>query len=233
MRLLAVLIAAVIVPLAGNAQTTGQADPTADDSARTSITIFKYRGVDPTNSSGAQFDAFRGLIEQKFENLSNHFESKLEQGADANIFKYIKRISIQHNEQVISGNNQVVLAWMQTEVDVLQVLQGTIVVPAEGNTSLITRAHFAEDPEGEKNHVFSINLQLTAEEFANSRDSHSLVILYSIATEAKRLGVDRSQISVIVAFALDTIADLERRNGSLDVGMLKIKDAWLEFNNAL
>ena len=43
----------------------------------------------------------------------------------------------------------------------------------------------------------------------------------------------RDEIAIIMGEAINAIADLENRPGALQGGMLAIKEAWMEFKNAL
>jgi hypothetical protein len=235
MRLFKILILSLVVPLTGSAAFASNHDIGASvNNPRKSITIFRYRGVQPETNSSVQFDSFVGLIEYKFANLRDHFANELDRGTESKVVEYIDTISIIKNEEhEPPSSNSLIRDWMQTETELLQVLRGTMFTTPEGGANLMTRSHFVEDPAQGKLRNFSINLRLTEDEYANTRDSHSLVILYSIAIEAKRLGIERSQIAVIVAYALNAIADLERRSGPLQGELLEIKNAWQEFKNAL
>lgn len=235
MRLLSFLILFLLIPLAGSGVNASNHDtgPTSNE-PRTSITIFRYRGVIPETNSSVTFGMFVGLIEHKFAGLRDYFASELDQGIESNVVKFIDTISIVENvDEEPPSSNSLVRDWMQTEIHLLQVLRGTMYTSPQGEANLKTRSHFVEDTANGRLRNFSINLKLTEDEYANTRDSHSLVILYSIASELKRMGVEHSQIAVIVAYALNAIADLERRSGPLQGEMLTIKNAWQEFKNAL
>ncbi|MDH3387003.1 MAG: hypothetical protein OEN02_03785 [Gammaproteobacteria bacterium] len=233
--MLTILIVSLLAQLAGGAVNASNHDiGSSNKDPRKLITIFRYRGVEPDTNSSVQFGMFVGLIEQKFANLREHFVKEIDQGAESSVVKYIDTISIKPNKEgELPGSNSLVRDWMLAEIDLLQVLRGTMFTTPQGDANLMTRSHFVEDPVQGNLRNFSIRLKLTEDEYANTRDSHSLVILYSIATEAKRMGVEPSQIAVIVSYALNSIADLERRSGPLQGEMLEIKNAWQEFKNAL
>lgn len=229
MRLSPLLILGVLLAT----QVVEHRSAVAETEFRNSIALFRYRGA--SGDAARPFDAFRGLIEHKIENLRDHVESALAQDAnDSKLVDYMGRLFVRYIDEDNLRNDSQAYNWMQVEVDVLQVLRGTIMPNSNQDGFMIfTRCLFIEDPSHDRRRDFKINLALTPEEFANTKDSHSLVILYSVAIEARRLGVEREEIAPIVAEALNAIADLERRTGTLQGDMQEIKEAWQEFKNAL
>jgi hypothetical protein len=238
MRLLSflILLLAAVGPNSPKAQTPETLAAPGVGSTRTSIALFRYRGAVSGTESGAQFDAFRGLIEQKIENLRESVGSALITGGPVDVSDYISHLFVRYVDQDDFQGNSQIYDWIWNERSVLEVFRGTILHTPRGEFILNTRCHLIEDSaqaNASSLKVFSIELALTPEEFANARDSHSLIMLYSIASEVRRLGMPRDKVAVIVGEALNTLADLERRQGALPEGMLAIKQAWLEFKDAL
>ncbi|WP_259780315.1 hypothetical protein [Aestuariispira ectoiniformans] len=192
---------------------------------RTSIALFRYRGAVPGSPAGAGFDAFRGLIEQKIENLRFRLETEIGTSANgANDLDYMNNLYVDFRQEDSFHGPAEVENWMRNEHKVLETMRGTVLPTGDG-FYFTTRLHVIADPPSGRMRVFSLDLALTPAEFANTRDSHSLVILYSIAVEAHRLGLSRDKIAIMIGEAFNALADLERRQGQLSGNILEIKDA--------
>jgi len=73
--------------------------------------------------------------------------------------------------------------------------------------------------------VVKITLPVSSGEFGNTQDSHSLVILYALAMDAKRQGFNKSHIARFLTAANNKLADIKRRGGALGDDLAELEKA--------
>jgi hypothetical protein len=73
------------------------------------------------------------------------------------------------------------------------------------------------------NDVITVTLPIKIGEFANTKDSHTLVILYALAMDAKQQNLNSSHIALFLKAAKNKIADIKRRMGSLSGDLLELE----------
>lgn len=185
---------------------------------RDEIALFQYDGVIPDHSTAAKFGVFRGILKDKLLNIRR----EVSQDADLD-FGYLDRIHIRFmNEDLFSGQDNI-KKWMKSQATVLGIFRGTIL--SDDNVTYVVRSNFHLGDL--KNHypddVIKIQLPVKSSEFGNTKDSHTLVILYALAMDAKRLGYHKHHIAVLLKSANDTLADIMRRDASLsgDLALLQ------------
>lgn len=187
------------------------------------IALFRYRGATEDHDSGAKFDVFRGLIEQKIDNLRN----QILQGAmsEEGGLRYIENVHLQFHGEDSFGTVSNVRRWLANEGNVLNAMRGTIVSDDGTNYIVYSRFHLAEASTDLSADIVTLSLPIKAEEFANTRDTHTLVILYALAMDAKRMGLSTDSIAVLLGAATNVIADLERRAAGLNPDLDRLEKA--------
>ena len=111
-------------------------------------------------------------------------------------------------------------------------MNGTILRNRDGLYDIITTSHFLEQPGTAMLRTFSATLTLSQEEFANTRDMHTITLLYAIASEALRIGASHDKVAQMIGYGEDVIADLERRGGVPETDIQPLKNSWLALKNA-
>ncbi|MEA1934194.1 MAG: hypothetical protein U9N60_07175, partial [Thermodesulfobacteriota bacterium] len=118
--------------------------------------------------------------------------------------------------------------WLENQASVLCLLRGTIV--SDDNVTYLVKSNFHL---GELKGLFpydvvKITLPVSSSEFGNTQDSHSLVILYALAMDAKRLGHDKSHIARFLTSANNKLADIKRRGGVLGGDLIHLETALMQ-----
>lgn len=185
------------------------------------IALFKYQGAVEGQTSFAKFENFRGILEDKVLSLQNEvFRSTPPQ--DKNL-EYLKKIHIGYrNQDRFSGQDEV-NKWMKNESNVLILLKGTII--SDDNINYIVRSHvyLGDLKEYAATDVVTLNLPVKISEFGNTRDSHTCILLYALAMDAKRQGYPKEHVALFLKTAKNRMADLKRRTGKLSPGLVALE----------
>jgi len=189
---------------------------------RGEIALFKYHGALPNQPGAAQFDVFQGLIDQKIDRLRNQLESASVTKASPGL---VPDVHLKYRGEDSFEEASGVALWLKNEGSVLNVMRGTIVADQDANYSVHTRFYLADRTDYLPLDVVSVQLPIKDTEFANTADSHTLVILYALAMDAKRLKRPPAQVAVFLSAAENTIADLEGRSGKLTGDLASLKAA--------
>ena len=175
---------------------------------KSEVVIFQYAGVVEGSVSSEKFGSFRGILEDKISSLKREVLQGNTQG-----FDYLEDVRVnfrkQDNFTTIEGVNQ----WMKNEASVLCLLRGTIISDDNVTYMVKSNIHLGELKGKYRHDVLRITLPINSKEFGNTRDSHSVVILYALAMDAKRLGYDKSHIARFLNAANNKLADIKRRGG--------------------
>lgn len=199
-------------------------------SPKSEIAIFRYKGAKPNTEAANRFDIFRECIEQKIIN----FKKELSQDTDPNVLDKFNEISlILKGDEDKFKNNKEINEWLKSQPKVLNLLRGAITSDDGKTFKVFSRFYLGELKGYLKNDIVIVDLPLTGEEFANTKDSHTVVILYSLAMEAKLLGFPKNEIAIILKAAENKISDLERRRNILDGDLLDLKRAITNASNEL
>jgi hypothetical protein len=197
--------------------------PGAPRQPRVEVALFKYHGAVSGHDSGVKFDVFRGLVEQKIANLRN--EVLQDRESRSNALGNLSDVHLNYRGDDLFGVPSDVARWLHNETRVLNVMRGSIVSDDGRNYIVVSRFHLTGPAESGALHTVTVTLPVKSAEFANTRDTHTLVILYALAMEARRAGRLPDEIALFLAAARNIIADLERRSGALTGDLSQIKAA--------
>ncbi|MCK5322577.1 MAG: hypothetical protein KAJ45_00480 [Desulfobulbaceae bacterium] len=192
------------------------------------VALFQYEGVGEGGLSSAKFGVFRGILKDKISNLKR----EVLQG-DAHGFDYLEDVYVNFRNKDTFTKPEGINRWLKNQVSVLCLLRGTIV--SDDNVTYLVKSNFHL---GELKGLFpydvvKITLPVSSSEFGNTQDSHSLVILYALAMDAKRLGHDKSHIARFLTSANNKLADIKRRGGVLSGDLIHLETALMQATNEL
>lgn len=187
---------------------------------KSEVAVFQYAGSVEGDASGEKFSVFRGILDDKI----SHLKREVLQG-DALALAYLNDVHISYRDKDNFTTTEGINRWLKNQASVLCVLRGTII--SDDNVTYIVksniylgelRGHFPYDS-------LKISLPISSREFGNNRDSHSVVILYALAMDAKRLGYDKSHIARFLTVANNKLADIKRRGGQAATDLAALENA--------
>ncbi|QRM55744.1 hypothetical protein F3Y30_15315 [Sinorhizobium sp. BG8] len=185
--------------LAGIATATGPARLGAAE-----IALFDYRG------DRTQFDILRGVLDQRVANLAAQvFDGTAPMPADGSHLSSFKITA--YGADTLANPNQAI-RWIDNHGDIVSVLQGTIFPGSGPEFTAFSRFTLAGEIPNGNPQVVTIEALIGPQEFANNRDSHTLMILYCLAKDAKRRGLSPDYISALLKTAKGLLDDIARRS---------------------
>ena len=192
----------------------------ASAAPKNEVALFEYEGVVEGDVSSAKFGVFRGILKDKISNLKR----EVLQG-DVQGFEYLEDVYVNFRAKDTFTKTEGINRWLKNQTSVLCLLRGTIL--SDDNVTYLVKSslHLGELKGSFPYDVVKITLPVSSSEFGNTQDSHSLVILYALAMDAKRLGQDKSHIARFLTAANNKLADLKRRRGSLSGDLLLLETA--------
>lgn len=179
---------------------------------RTEVSLFKYRGAQEGQLSGVKFEVFRGILDRKILKIRREI---LQTATLSEDLLYLKEVRIDYRNEDTFETEGDVENWMKLQARTLGVLRGSIVSDDDNTYVVFSEFHLRIPQSFLPYNVITVQLPVKSSEFANSKDSHSVVILYALALDAKRIGMDGDQIVNFLRVATNKIADIKRRSGSL------------------
>jgi hypothetical protein len=191
------------------------------------VAIFQYKGANSPLSKD-KYETFQQIIEDKIDNLKREvFQSDLQAPA------YLQDIEIMVHEQDTFTRRSGIKRWLKNQSSVLCLLRGAIV--SDDNVTYMVKSnfHLGELTEYFPHDVVKIDLPVVKSEHANTKDSHSLVLLYALAMDAKRVGSDSHHIARFLTSALNKLADMKRRSGQLKGDLATLEQAIIKAANDL
>jgi hypothetical protein len=174
---------------------------------RLGVFLFKY---DPCDR---EFAEFKTMLASKLRVLQDKFISK------DNRYGYIAKLTLVHEEKPFpASRDEVDRYWRKTRS--LQLLRGLC---KKGDDDVYT-AHsqvFLGNLCGSLDTTVRVDFKIHVEEFSTTKDMHSVLVLYSLAQEAKARGRDKDLIISYLSEALKIAAQI----GNQDATLLSIESA--------
>jgi len=197
-------------------------------SPKNEVALFQYEGVSEGALSSAKFGVFRGILKDKISNLKR----EMLQG-ETHGFDYLEDVYVNYRNKDTFTRPEGINRWLKNQASVLCLLRGTIV--SDDNITYLVKSnfHLGELKGAFPYDVVKITLPVISSEFGNTQDSHSLVILYALAMDAKRLGQDKSTIARFLTAANNKMADIKRRSGALSGDLADLERALMEATSEL
>lgn len=200
----------------------------ASKNPKKEVAIFKYEGVIEGDTSSVKFSAFRGILEDKITNLKREVLH-----GDVNEYSYLDQIHITFRDKDNFSTPESINKWLKNQISVLCLLRGTII--SDDNVTYLVKSnfHLGELKGYFPYDVVQITLPVSSSEFGNTQDSHSLVILYALAMDARRQGYDKSHIARFLTVANNKLADIKRRRGHISDDLVDMEKAIAKATNEL
>jgi hypothetical protein len=184
--------------------------------AKREVVIYQYDGV-AEGVTKAKFGMFRGILKNKLTQMSREFPAEFQE------LENVKQLYPNYQARTTSMSPEGIQLWLKNQTSVLCLLTGTILSEDGQNYLVVSNFYLGELKEYLPYDPIIIPLPIKISEFSNIRDSHSLVIFYALAMDAKRQGFDKHLIARFLARAKNNLADIAGRSDRLsaDLGLLK------------
>jgi hypothetical protein len=182
---------------------------------RLRVSLLKY------GPCGQHFEQFASLLNSKITVLPSMLIRKDGRSGYTAGLKLVKEEQLS-NLSLLEANQY----WQTTRS--LQLLQGTCV--SKGNDVYVISLVFLGDLHGPLNEAIRIEFKVDPNEYGETRDIHSLLILYSLAKEAQLRGVSKDLIIAYLSEALGIASQIKSNN---QPGLPSIRAAILSMLNEL
>lgn len=198
------------------------------------IALFKYQGAVQGQKADEKFSNFHGILEVKLLNLKKEVVQTWLGRRDASErLDYLNKISIRFKGIDSFSKPEDIYKWMKNESDVLTLLRGSIISDDNVTYKVYSNFYLGDLKEYLPYDVITVSLPIMSSEFANTKDSHTLVFLYALAMDAKRLGSAKDHIALFLKAASNRIADIKRRQGNLSRDLGEIEKAIMKATTEL
>lgn len=198
-----VLLAAIVLP--------------ADAAPKIEVALFKYKGASGS-ISGEKFEMFQGIIKDK---IHSYRRDIMQWNSDS--LSHLKGFRVTLHEKDTFTTNSGINDWMTNQA-ILCLLRGTIVSDDNKTYQVKSDIHLGELKGFLSDDIVSISLPVSIAEHENTQDSHSLVIFYALAMDAKRMGYDESYMRLLEK-AKDILANIKINKDKLEGSLAALEDA--------
>lgn len=202
---------AVVVMLAA-APAALACDPAIDPlGPRAKVYLFDYGGAESADARD-RHSQFQAAMLDKAERWGEEL-SRLGVGAD-----YLEQLQvIKAGKDALAGKPALVGRYWK-DSHALQLMSG-IVDGSSGQYSVRSRMYLGELRGGLESSSLIVAMPITASQFGNVMDSHSIVTFYALAVDAERRHCDRAVAIALLNSLNEKVSDLRRRGGALDPGV--------------
>ncbi|MCP4672426.1 MAG: hypothetical protein GY857_14105 [Desulfobacula sp.] len=195
--------------------------------SKNKVVIFEYDGISKGDTSDTKFSVFKGILKDKISDLERYILHD-----ETHSIKDSQKIYVNYMNEDTFTTKDGVLRWLKNQSSVLCLLRGTIV--SDDNVHYIVKSHFyLGELKGDFPYdVIKISLPVSSKELGNTQDSHSIVILYALAMESRRIGMSNSKIAKVLFPAIDKLADIKRRGG-LSHDLVKLESVLMQIQQEM
>jgi hypothetical protein len=169
------------------------------------VVIYQYEGV-AEGVTKAKFGMFRGILKNKLNRMKRELPEQ---------FDHIEELQPKFQDRPTSMSADRIQLWLKNQASVLCLLTGTIFSEDGKNYLVISNFYLGELKEHIPDDPVMIPLQIKLDEFGNIQDSHSVVIFYALAMEAKRRHLDKHLVAHFLSMAKNNMADIQGRSDAL------------------
>ncbi len=195
---------------------------------RVEIALFKYLGASEGEAK-KKFEQFRWVMRNKILNLKVAVLQKTSEDdqVDVENLGYLDSVYINFKgEDTFEGERpERINELMKNERAILGLLRETIISDDNTNYTVYSEFYLRDLKGFYPRDVITVRLPVKSTEFGNTRDSHTLVILYALAMDAKRLGYDKNHIALFLKVAKDEIAKIKNRTSSFSAELAGLERA--------
>jgi hypothetical protein len=187
-------------------------DPAIDPlGPRAKVYLFDYGGAE-SDDARDRHSQFQAAMLDKAERWGEEL-SRL--GVDADYLEQLQVIKA--GKDALAGKPALVGRYWK-DSHALQLMSG-IVDGASGQYSVRSRMYLGELRGGLESSSLLVGMPITASQFGNVMDSHSIVTFYALAVDAERRHCDRAVAIALLNSLNEKVSDLKRRGGPLDPGV--------------
>ncbi len=182
------------------------------------VVVYDYFGVG-SGESQEKFDMFRGILNTKITRMKTQLPAAL--GG----LEHISKLHPDFKNKTTAMNTDDIHLWLQNRGTALVLLTGTVATEDGQNYLVISHIHLGELQQYLPYDPIVIPLPISVTEFGNIQDSHSLVIFYALAMDARRLGAESHLVAKLLAMAKEKLADVDARSDQLSADLVVLKEA--------
>jgi hypothetical protein len=188
----------------------------ADELRRLDVFMVKYGGA-TGGASEQSYSQFRSFIQDRVQTLPE------EVAGGSGELAYMGKLKLKE----LAGPRFPSLLdleeyWKQTLP--LAILQGTVFTPAGRDARVQSRIYLGDLSKSLPRRSLVVEMDISEEQFANASDSHSVVLLFALAVDAKNVYPEKKAVvAAILKAARDKLADLERRSAPLPKDLRELK----------
>ena len=186
--------------------------------AKNEVVIYDYQGV-AEGITKRKFGMFQGILNAKIERLKRELPTEIDD------VQHIADLSPTFQHKTTSMSTSGIHLWLKNRATALCLLTGTIASEDEKNYLVVSQVYLGELQEYLPFDPIIIPLPIKVSEFSNIQDSHSLVIFYALAMDAKRLGLDSHLIARFLAMAKEKLANIDARSDQLTADLQVLRKA--------
>jgi hypothetical protein len=190
-----------------------QEDDSSKNKPKVRIVLYKYKGAKEEHFSGAKFDVFRGIIDRKIMNIRRDIFKAFQGESDEKLkMLYLNDIYIEYKDKVANFKTpKDTYKWMENQQNILSLMKGSINSDDNIKYKVHSEIYFDELKTYFPYDLIAVELPVNDSEFSKKIDSHTLVILFALALDAKKFNLGKDKLAVILKVANDKLSDYERR----------------------
>ena len=123
---------------------------------------------------------------------------------------YIGDLTLKDLSAGFPSSSELEESWRQ--VQPLAILQGTVFTPTGKDAHVLSRIYLGDRSGSLPRKSLIVEMDVSERQFANASDSHSVVLLFGLAMDARHVYPQKKAVAAaILKAARDKLADLERR----------------------
>ncbi len=165
------------------------------------VHLFKYGGASELPERRVKFDQFSTIIRQKIQDLGQELASQNEACA------YLTGLTVVRSDRELDFSPRDTLEYWKKS-NSLQILSG-LLDQRGGGFFVRSRPYFGELAAGSPAERVELELNIDAEELGKTLDSHSLALLYALASDARRRNLPSEVVFIYLARAVSIARELD------------------------
>lgn len=173
---------------------------------RVSLHLFKYSGVHDSNEQARnQFDNFKSIIHAKISSISEELSLKSYFAELKNLSPFFPLDSQGNHVKWTGSNADLMTRWQNSQA--LEIFLGRIRVTGDVY-SVRSEVFFGDLQTSLGSKFIKIDLPIVDDQYDTTRDSHSVVILYALAMDARQRCRPENEVIELLSAARERLADV-------------------------
>jgi hypothetical protein len=203
-RIAPVALAMGVLLTADSASNAASTDPLGH---RLTLSLFEYSGSQ--GESKVYFSRFKGILKDKLEVLVEELP------ASGKRFDYLRALALEPQGESglrdgLTTEASVQDYWSRSHS--LLLFRGVLSADNSGPYFAQSRVYMGDLRGGFAQPSISVRLPISVDEYPTTSDTHSLMVYYTLAQDAIRLGDDPANILDLLSRAQDKVRDLRHRS---------------------